>query len=482
MAKRSPNFPTDDPKLFARAVNLLQDYAGHGGAVRTNNFAVAIAVLMHRQVPGARRKGPEARVYPPGTGKPISTGTLQAEVCDKTFLKYDSFLQNNAQGPIYKLFSSSFKPVSSSKNNNWRNSFDLQTGLGCDAPYDSVFLRSPEYLAEDRLECVYRDSSSGKCTSPFGFQSGNRSCFMPAKKGKAPGGDSTASKCPKLLARVKAKSGEKGYQIVEPTPEVLRDLLHDPSNRVPLFPFLVSLYAGSPYFAAWSKVANRKRLQADLMLDSTRFLTLFDPRTENPYNKALLGRPGPGKVPVPAKLGVHKKPFMAKTQEAPLKSVPFRAGRDPKKMKLRADAAGDPAERLRLLERANKRHAKTLDSLGSQLKGGGLSPLEQPRGYDLYVEADKVGHLFEVKTWRPGNLRSQVLAGLAQLYEYRWRNRSSMAGTVQLYLVLDQKPPKNEHSWIRGFLFEDRGVLPCWIEKARLVTFPKYGSRIAWIP
>jgi hypothetical protein len=169
MPAPSLEFPANEPALFFRAVDLLDEYLRRQRpALLASNFAVAIAALIHRNLPARGAPGPAARIFLPSTGPAISTLVFQQGICDQTFKKEPPFLPAKKEGPIYKPFTQSFKPLSP-RTNNWRNSFDLQAGLGCDAPYDATYLRSEAFLAEPRFDCAFRNPKTGKCLSPAGL-------------------------------------------------------------------------------------------------------------------------------------------------------------------------------------------------------------------------------------------------------------------------------------------------------------------------
>src|SRR5690348_5673722 len=109
-----------DSRVFHEAVVTLTDFNTGLSQLLSGNFAVAIAALLHRKVEGAAG---DQLLGLPGT-PPLPTHDLQVDVCDRTWAKADEFLPAEAEGPIYKPFTSSFKPQSPATN-NWRNSFDL---------------------------------------------------------------------------------------------------------------------------------------------------------------------------------------------------------------------------------------------------------------------------------------------------------------------------------------------------------------------
>ncbi|MFL0712432.1 MAG: hypothetical protein ACJLS2_07140 [Microcella pacifica] len=223
----------DDPTTFESAAGILGSI---GRKPITGNFAVAIAALLHRPDSGRAQS-----LSGPG-GATTSTAVLQS-ICNDTWRKEDAFLPPGAEGPIYKPFTMNFKPEN---NNNWRNSFDLQTGLGCNAPPTTAFLGSPEFIAEARYYCQFRDSSTAICHSP-NAKNKETACFITNKRiteATPPGPHgSRAALRPKLLGRSK----DSGFWLIDQTAESLVGLLNNVDARIPILPFAVSLFAGNPY-------------------------------------------------------------------------------------------------------------------------------------------------------------------------------------------------------------------------------------------
>src|SRR4029077_12024492 len=156
--------------------------------------------------------------------------------------------------------------------------------------------------------------------------------------------------------------------------------------------------------------------------------------------------------------------------------VTFRS-RSIARLKSRAEASSDPATRARLLERARRGHQKTLEELAAAVKKRGKFKLtEQLDGYELLARTKDVAHLFEVKTWTPANLTSQIRRGWAQLREYRYRNAAELPADVRLYLVFDRPPPRE--LWIWDFLAEDCGVVPLWVNDGELRTLPSLAKQL----
>lgn len=476
-----PVLNLDDPAVLDQGIDLLRRFAEPFPRLVAPNFGVAIAVMLHRSSGNpVGRAGPDALVRSPDSGGPISTGLLQTAVCDATFEKDESFLPNGAEGPIYKPFTDHFKGRSPARN-NWRNSFDLQTGLGCDAPYTAEFLLSDAYLGEPRYYCQFRDPLTGHCFSPAG-PAGTRTCFNPNKRDIPPGPDTRAQHRPKLLSR--GPDDNPGYWFVEPTVDVLADLLSTRERRVPLYPWIAAMYGGSPYFRQWGSEISRSRFEADLKLDRERLLTLFDPDPGSQLNAELLTNLGfqgqldndLAKGNDEAGVTPPKSDAEPEARQELSRPVPFQS-RDVAQLKARADASADPGQRARLLERARKGHQRALEDLATLVSDRGDFDLtEQLDGYDLLAKSDEVAHLFEVKTWTAGNLAGQIRRGWAQLREYRYRNAQSLPGEVHLYLVFDRPPPVELWSW--KFLAEDCGVIPAWMNGGELETFPELSDSL----
>jgi hypothetical protein len=413
-----------------------------------------------------RASGPQPLLRTPDGGKPASNHVLEVQICDRSYEKNAEFLPEGREGPIYKPFTHSFKNRSSSSHNNWRHSFAPQGGLGCDAPYGPEYLQSADYLNEPRYDCEFRDAATGHCHSPAGYPK-VQTCFNPNKRGVPPGRDSKAQHRPKLLSRGVSEN-TKGYWYIEPTVEVLSELLASPEKRVPLYPFIVALYGGSPYFTQWGTEISPARFEADIGLGHERFSTLFDPDPTSPLNQQMISR-----GTKPARGSGRESPSSRRERSPSSLSKPVRyKPREEKKLAKQAEASPDPIKRARLLERAKRGHKRTLDALAALLEERGFELSEQLDGFDLLAISAQTSVLFEIKTWTPANLGSQIRHGWAQLLEYRFRNQASLPDPVQLCLVLDRRPPTGYWAW--AFLAEELNIGIAWISKNGLSTHPSY--------
>lgn len=453
-----------DPEVFRRAASSLKTMHT---TVRTGNFAVATAALIHR--PGSGRS---SELSAPGGGL-LEPDRLEA-LCDDTWRKEPGYLPPGATGPIYKPFTESFKPESASAQNNWRNSFAPQKGLGCDAPPDSSFLLSPDFVEEARYYCPLRDTASGHCTSGNG-PTGSKLCFNPgASPSATPPGphDTAAPMTPKLLARA-----DGGYWLIPQSTDSLVNLLNSPTRRVPVLAFAAALYSGSRYLGFSGRHAGlASQLQNDLGLDDDSFYAVFDGSLSNLANRemaelaATVSLTGfePPAAPDGSRTG---SPLPVRTAPELPTPRPF-AETDPTSIRVAAGATAEPAQRADLLERASQGHQRVLNTLNRLLVGADYSCQSQTGGFDLLASHPTRGkHLFEVKTWTDFNLSKQTRSGWAQLYEYRQRNAALLGdGAVGLYLVFDRRVPGDHWAW--DWLADSMGVLACWIEPDdRLHTF-----------
>jgi hypothetical protein len=460
-------FDSGDVALFRSAVETLK-------AIRprllSSNFAVAVSALAHRD----HSSRPWTISSAPG---PLLTTHDFQRMCDDTWGKRVEFLPAGADGNVYKPFTDSFM---SARRNNWRNSFDLQSGIGCDAPLTEQYLLSENYLVEERFDCVFRDSATAACLSPAGNHGAARTCFDPSKNGNPPGPSSRAIHRPKLLTRGVNDDGHLGYWILEPTPETLSGLLPDATVRVPLYPFAVALYAGSDYWLAEGRQQiTSGRLARDLGLSEELLHAMFDPSPANPdnlriveFSNAIRSAPLARSSASPPRI---EGPLVRDTSLAEPRHV-TETSINVDNIRVAAGEATDPEERARLMERANRGHQRALRQLVTWLRASDYNCFEQSGGYDLYATHDVFGgHLFEVKTWTSFNLTKQIRGGWAQLWEYRYRNAGRWEVPPALYLVFDREPPAD--LWMWSWLGEFLGVVPCWLDaQGRLVTLDRFAT------
>ena len=112
---------------------------------------------------------------------------------------------------------------------------------------------------------------------------------------------------------------------------------------------------------------------------------------------------------------------------------------------------------------ANATHAELLQSLNRHLRSFGLEVYENTY-IDALCELPKGECLiFEAKSITEDNELAQVRSAVAQLYEYRYRER---IGEATLWLLLSRRPTKER--WLLRYLEADRDIRVLWVEDGRL--------------
>ena len=474
---------------FTEAKEALAAFKISNRSFKTQNFAVAIAIMLNR----GRAQNGQSGLRGWLQGESITSHDLQHDICDSVWSKEES-LRPDPAFYVYKPFTRNFY-AGSAHANIWRNSFDLQDGLGCDAPLTRDYLASDDFIAEHRVDCEFRHGSTGACQSPYGRTTkGPRTCFNPDKSSKTvPGPESARPNTPKFLKRVHVEAGG-AFRYVEPTSASLLQLLGPQMRRVPGAAFASALYTGSQLGPLVSG-ESMTRLQEDLQLSREHFLMLFDTNetsssggwgeyASSPSAERDLGRPSDVQLADPAVDLVPEARYDLVVEHdnsgGPLSApTPFRV-RAPEDIQVAAGRVNDPEKRAALMAKASQGHQRTLNALASQLEGLAFELTEQPDGFDLYARHEVRGsHIFEIKTWTVANLAKQVRSGWAQLYEYRYRNASVLEADVTLLLVLDRTPPAGGWAW--SWLVDGLNVTPCWMQEGRLATFERFRSRIAFL-
>lgn len=123
-------------------------------------------------------------------------------------------------------------------------------------------------------------------------------------------------------------------------------------------------------------------------------------------------------------------------------------------------AVYDPIRRALLLERANSTHESLVEECASIVRALGFRPIEDINSFDLAIVEKKL--MAEMKSINAINCVSQIRKAIAQLPEYRWRNKSKFEGRVYLVIVLDQNPLSFVDIDYINFVELDRGIKIFW--------------------
>lgn len=132
----------------------------------------------------------------------------------------------------------------------------------------------------------------------------------------------------------------------------------------------------------------------------------------------------------------------------------------------------DPLQRLKLLERATRKHEATIESFTVSVASQyGLKSYENTSGYDIFTQIDDTrGLLVEVKTVTPRNISKQIREAVSQLYEYKFRFKDELSLNVKLVILLDQDPKDFIPDWIYDYLANDRNISLWWVDNEEVMV------------
>ena len=139
-------------------------------------------------------------------------------------------------------------------------------------------------------------------------------------------------------------------------------------------------------------------------------------------------------------------------------------------------------QKLELNEKNTNNHQKVVKTLGKILKDKGLKHKEGE--FDLYTEKNGSGKLFEVKTWKPENLKSQTRDGAIKLLEYkiRYKKEKKFLDKVDLFLLFDKNPIQELSK--KQYLFDllnSLSITICWINGTKVLTEKRNTSELNWL-
>ena len=138
--------------------------------------------------------------------------------------------------------------------------------------------------------------------------------------------------------------------------------------------------------------------------------------------------------------------------------------------------------KIELLEKTTIKHEETVRIIAQKFKDKNLKQIEAQ--FDLYTELDGIGKLFEIKTWKPQNLKEQIRNGIIKLLEYRirYQNEKILPKNVEMYLALNSNPMKlmSKYSYLLD-LMESLNITLCWIDNKKVKTNYKFNENIKWI-
>jgi hypothetical protein len=109
------------------------------------------------------------------------------------------------------------------------------------------------------------------------------------------------------------------------------------------------------------------------------------------------------------------------------------------------------------LERADNAHRSLVNLTSERIRNAGALP-KYNQLIDLATHINGIDFIFEMKSTTLTNEKSQMRAGLSQLYEYRFLQNKPAA---KLVLVVENPLSTKEH-WRQNYLEQDRDVYLIW--------------------
>ncbi len=109
------------------------------------------------------------------------------------------------------------------------------------------------------------------------------------------------------------------------------------------------------------------------------------------------------------------------------------------------------------LERADNAHRRLVNITSERIRNAGALP-KYNQLIDLATHIDGNDYIFEMKSTTNNNEKSQLRAGLSQLYEYRFLQNKPAA---KLILVIEN-PLSIREQWRQNYLEQDRDVYLVW--------------------
>ena len=109
------------------------------------------------------------------------------------------------------------------------------------------------------------------------------------------------------------------------------------------------------------------------------------------------------------------------------------------------------------LERADNAHRSLVNLTSERIRRANALP-KYNQLIDLATHINGTDFIFEMKSTTPTNEKSQVRAGLSQLYEYRFLQNKP---TAKLILVVEN-PLSSKENWRQNYLEQDRDVYLVW--------------------
>ena len=250
--------PRTSLAVYEHARATLQ---GLSGTAREHPMAALLALLISR-----------AEVPALGDAEAAGSGQL-ADHARQVYAKRPPFDEGHGAGAVMRRAGFGDIVVEQPGSNDWRNAFGSQKGIGCFA--SDAELTDPNFRHAERPACPHRtegDDGDGCALSPQGTPCRDQS--------------EHAGEVPKLLQVVAASPTAYNYRLVPPDGPDLAKFLSG-ATRLPLWPFLEALYAGSG-IRPGNAVVTAEHFHDDLGITEADAAHLFDASPALPANREIV--------------------------------------------------------------------------------------------------------------------------------------------------------------------------------------------------
>lgn len=222
-------------------------------------MAALLALLVHRN-------------DVPVLGNPAAarSGELSAHI-QNVFSKSAPFDEGVGSQAVMRR--AGFGEIAIPGQNDWRNAFGSQKGIGCFAT--TAELNSRAFRHADRPACPHRSLGPD----------GDKCAISPAPHTRCRSVEEHAGETPKLLQIVPARANVYRYRLVPPEADDLAKFLSGRA-RIPLWPFMEAFYGGSS-LRRQSPVVSSVDLYEDLGITSATAAALFDDSLALPDNEEI---------------------------------------------------------------------------------------------------------------------------------------------------------------------------------------------------
>jgi|GEM_PF-4166195 len=246
--------PVNSQAMYLVALELLR---GLANTVRVAPLRTTLGLALQAQT-----------LAPLGSG-----GTPLGALIDALHRVYrkDAPFDEGINGGYLELFGNVEDPESA--RNRWRNSVNAQKGIGCFGTIAELV--NPAFRAAERPACQHRVHHDGDFRCDLSNPHHLSTCRSAIQH---------AGEAPKLLRQLPSAAQQYSYEWVPAAAADVEKLVDQP---IPVWPLIVTLYAGSRHLHGGRGVISEEQLADDLGITGN-LATILDLSPNNPANRRIL--------------------------------------------------------------------------------------------------------------------------------------------------------------------------------------------------